>query len=75
MSKFNYEQFFKTKEVEYRADLIVTKIELTKQYYIHKDRYNFKPSDIINEEEFQKSFSQSKRPIILSDSYIELDLR
>jgi hypothetical protein len=35
--KFSYEQFFKTDKVSKMADLIITKIEETGVYYVHKN--------------------------------------
>jgi len=34
-----FKDFFKTKRVIELADLVVTKIEASEQYYIHKFRY------------------------------------
>ena len=68
----SYETFFKTKRVAEIADLIATRIEGTESYYIHKNRYSSRKGNIINKNDFQKILSQSNRPIILSDMYIDL---
>jgi len=68
--------FFKTKRVIEIADLIVTKIETSEQYYIHKFRYSndYKNGDIISKNEFEMILPKAKNPIVLSDIYIDLGL-
>jgi len=70
-------QFFKTKRVIEIADLIVTKIESSEQYYIHKFRYSnyYRIGDIISKKEFEVILSKAKNPIVLSDIYIDLELK
>jgi len=72
--------FFKTKRVIELADLVVTKIEATERYYIHKYRYaneygeSYSNGDIISKNDFEIILPKAKRPIVLSDIYIDLGL-
>ena len=72
--------FFKTKRVIELADLVVTKIEATERYYIHKYRYaneygeSYSNGDIISKNDFDMILPRAKRPIVLSDIYIDLGL-
>jgi len=73
--------FLKTKRVIELADLVATKIESSEQYYIHKYRYaneygeSYLNGDIIDKTEFNMILPRAKRPIILSDIYIDLELK
>ena len=75
-----FKYFFKTKRVIELADLVVTKIEASEQYYVHKYRYtneygeSYSNGDIISNTEFCMIFPRAKRPIVLSDIYIDLEL-
>lgn len=71
--KFTYEEFFKTNNVIYIADLIATKIESEEKYYIHKDKYVYINGDIVSKEDFEKVLKTAERPIVLSDLYIDLE--
>jgi len=70
--------FFKTKRVIELADLVTTEIEATEQYYVHKCRYtneygeSYSNGDIISKTEFYMILPRAKRPIVLSDTYIDL---
>jgi len=72
--------FFKTKRAIELADLVVTEIEETEKYYVHKYRYtnecgeSYSNGDIISKTEFNKILPKAKRPIVLSDIYIDLEL-
>ena len=73
--------FFKTKRVIELADLVVTKIEASESYYVHKYRYtneygeSYSKGDIIDKTEFNMILPRVKRPIVLSDIYIDLELK
>lgn len=73
--------FFKTKRVIELADLVVTKIEETEKYYVHKYRYaneygeSYSNGDVISKTEFNIILPRAKRPIVLSDIYIDLELK
>jgi len=78
--KVSFMSFFRTKRVIEMADLIVTKIESSELYYVHKYRYadeqgnSYTKGDIISKNEFNNILLQAKRPIVLSDIYIDLGL-
>lgn len=69
--KFEFEQFFRTREVKDIADFIATKIESSETYYVHKNRNGEFCGSIIDSKTFNKQLEKSKRPIILSDTYIK----
>jgi hypothetical protein len=72
--KYKFIHFFKTHRVTHCADLIATRIENTEKYFIHKNIFNGNTTGcLISELEFKKYLALAERPIILSDSYIELD--
>ena len=66
--------FFKTKRVIELADLVVTKIEATERYYIHKYRYANEYGESYSKNDFEIILPKAKRPIVLSDIYIDLGL-
>ena len=76
-----FKDFFKTKRVIELADLVVTKIEASEQYYIHKFRYineygeAYVNGNIISKNDFEVILLKAKRPIVLSDIYIDLGLK
>jgi len=78
--KVSFMNFFRTRRIIEMADLIVTKIESSELYYVHKYRYtdkqgnSYTKGDIINKNEFENILLQAKRPIVLSDVYIDLRL-
>jgi flagellar basal body L-ring protein FlgH len=73
--KFEIQKFFKTNKATRIADFIVVKLEENQQYYVEESRYETcKKKDIINEEVFVKTLHMSKRPIVLSNIYINVNL-
>jgi len=73
MEKFNFETFFKTEIVRQISDLVAVRIEESGEYVVYKSRNtNIARSEVINETEFMEALKDSKRPIVLSDIYINI---
>lgn len=78
--KIPFLQFIRTQRVIEHADLIATKIESSESFFIHKYRYtdeygeSYSNGDIISKNDFDMILPKAKRPIVLSDIYIDLDL-
>lgn len=74
MIKIKLIHFFKTDIAEEMADFIAVAIETDHTYYIHKCRlYNHYQGTTINNSQFLSLLCTATRPIILSDSYINLE--
>jgi hypothetical protein len=71
-NKFTLDSLFKTRDVIEGADFIAVKMEKENKYYIYKSRYS--DSDgYFSEDAFKEILLISRMPIVLSDSYIDLD--
>ena len=73
--KYKYIYFFKDRRIQDTADLVATRLEESERYYIHKCKGGeLRSGDIVTKDEFMKVLVLATRPIVLSDSYIDLEL-
>lgn len=76
--KIKFMHIFRDKKVIDKADLIVTRIEGSGTYFIHKnrgERLGLKKNSIISQDNFNMLLCISIRPLVLSDTYIDLELK
>jgi hypothetical protein len=71
-NKIKLLHFFKSKNIIDTADLIAIRIEKSEEYYICKMRGGSLTNTFISEVEFRSILSLYKKPIVLSDDYIDL---
>ena len=72
IKKLEYSNIIKSRLVYEQADLIAIKLEHTNEYYIIKNRNSEYHKTKLNYKTFKEALMLSTKPIVMSDSYIDM---